>query len=251
MQGFLGTDYPAMLDGRDLPALERIVVLRGEPGAHTAWADFLAAAAPAAAVEVERRIDARTSADVSDLIFTSGTTGRPKGVITTHGQTLRVFEEWASIVGLTEGDRYLIVNPFFHTFGFKAGFIACLIKGATIVPHPVFDVPTVLARIAEERVTMLPGPPTLHQSILDHPDRAKLRPVVAAALRHRRGGRARRDDQPHAQRVDVRDDRHRLRAHRVDRCRHHVPRRRRRRDDRNHVGPRHPRHRSAGRRRQG
>jgi acyl-CoA synthetase (AMP-forming)/AMP-acid ligase II len=105
------------------------------------------------------------------LIFTSGTTGRPKGVVTTHGQTLRVFEQWASVVGLEAGDRYLIVNPFFHTFGFKAGFLACLIKGATIVPHPVFDVPTVLARIAEERISTLPGPPALYQSILDHPDR--------------------------------------------------------------------------------
>lgn len=171
VQGFLGTDYPAMLNGLDLPQLDRIVILRGESEAGTGWGDFLAAATPAHAAEAERRAGALGPDDVSDLIFTSGTTGRPKGVITTHGQTLRVFEEWASIVGLAEGDRYLIVNPFFHTFGFKAGFLACLMKGATIVPHPVFDVPTVLARVAEERITMLPGPPTLHQSILDHPDR--------------------------------------------------------------------------------
>src|SRR5207247_7835885 len=112
-----------------------------------------------------------TPDDLSDIMFTSGTTGKPKGVMTTHAQTLRVFETWADIVGLREGDRYLIVNPFFHTFGYKAGFIACLMRGATIVPHAVFDVPTVLARIAEERISMLPGPPTLFQSILDHPQR--------------------------------------------------------------------------------
>ena len=165
ISGFLDTDYPAMLGGLDLPHLERIVVFR-DPS----WDTFLAERAPADAVE--GRIAALSATDVSDLIFTSGTTGRPKGVVATHGQTLRVFEQWSSIVGLTEGDRYLIVNPFFHTFGFKAGFLACLIKGATIVPHPVFDVPTVLARIAEERISMLPGPPALYQSILDHPDRA-------------------------------------------------------------------------------
>jgi acyl-CoA synthetase (AMP-forming)/AMP-acid ligase II len=108
------------------------------------------------------------------VIFTSGTTGRPKGVVTTHGQTLRAFDDWSRIVGLREGDRYLVVNPFFHTFGYKAGFLACLMRGATIVPHAVFDVPSVLARVAEERISMLPGPPTLYASILDHPDRSSL-----------------------------------------------------------------------------
>jgi acyl-CoA synthetase (AMP-forming)/AMP-acid ligase II len=110
--------------------------------------------------------------DLSDIIFTSGTTGRPKGAMTTHAQTLRTFATWASVVGLTEGDRYLIVNPFFHTFGYKAGIIACLMAGATIVPEPVFDVDRVLDQVAMERITMLPGPPTLYQSILDHPERA-------------------------------------------------------------------------------
>ena len=62
--------------------------------------------------------------------------------------------------GCGEGDRYLIVNPFFHTFGLKAGILACLITGATIVPHAVFDVDTVMQRVAEERISMLPGPPT-------------------------------------------------------------------------------------------
>ncbi|MGO4422438.1 AMP-binding protein, partial [Streptomyces sp. MCAF7] len=71
-----------------------------------------------------------------------------------------------------EGDRYLIVNPFFHTFGYKAGIIACLTRGATMVPQPVFNVETALANIAAERITVLPGPPTLYQSLLDHPARA-------------------------------------------------------------------------------
>ena len=97
----------------------------------------------------------------SDIIFTSGTTGKPKGAMTTHAQTLRTFDAWANTVGLERGDRYLVVNPFFHTFGYKAGIIACFIKGATIVPEPVFDVPAVLAHVAAERITMLPGPPTL------------------------------------------------------------------------------------------
>jgi acyl-CoA synthetase (AMP-forming)/AMP-acid ligase II len=109
--------------------------------------------------------------DLSDIIFTSGTTGRPKGAMLTHAQTLRVFADWSSIVGLSEGDRYLIVNPFFHTFGYKAGILACLMRGATIIPQAVFDVPAVLQKVTAERVSMLPGPPTLFQAILNQPDR--------------------------------------------------------------------------------
>jgi acyl-CoA synthetase (AMP-forming)/AMP-acid ligase II len=74
------------------------------------------------------------------------------------------------VVGLREGDRYLIINPFFHAFGLKAGILAALIKGATILPQPVFDVPTVMERVPRDRITMLPGPPAIYQTILNHPD---------------------------------------------------------------------------------
>jgi acyl-CoA synthetase (AMP-forming)/AMP-acid ligase II len=63
------------------------------------------------------------------------------------------------------------MNPFFHTFGLKAGILACVITGATIVPHAVFDVSTVLERIAAEQISMFPGPPSVYQSMLDHPER--------------------------------------------------------------------------------
>ena len=106
--------------------------------------------------------------------------------MTTHGQTLRTFATWAEVVGLRAGDRYLIVNPFFHTFGYKAGILACLMAGATMVPEPVFDVDVVLQRVADERISVLPGPPTIFQSILDHPKRdafdlSTLRLVVTGA----------------------------------------------------------------------
>jgi acyl-CoA synthetase (AMP-forming)/AMP-acid ligase II len=89
-----------------------------------------------------------------------------------HGGGVKAYTDWADVVGLQQGDRYLIVNPFFHAFGLKAGILACVLKGATIVPHPVFDVPSVMKRVAEERITMLPGPPAIYQTIHDHPDLA-------------------------------------------------------------------------------
>jgi HIP---CoA ligase len=169
VNGFLGNDYVSALraTGVELPDLRHTVVLRGEVGDRcTGWDEFLEAADTSVALPPVG------PDDLSDIIFTSGTTGRPKGVMTTHAQTVRVFETWSEVVGLVEGDRYLVVNPFFHTFGYKAGILACLIRGATIVPEPVFDVPAVLRRVADERISVLPGPPTLYLSILDHPDRA-------------------------------------------------------------------------------
>jgi HIP---CoA ligase len=174
VNGFLGNDYVAALRSSEveLPALENIVVMRGDaPEGTLDWSSFLALGANVTDDEVRARRDAVTPDDLSDVIFTSGTTGRPKGVMATHGQTTRVFWDWSGISGIEAGDRYLIVNPFFHTFGYKAGIIACLLRGATIVPEPVFDVPAVLAKVAAERITVLPGPPTLYLSILNHPDR--------------------------------------------------------------------------------
>ncbi len=169
---FLDTDYVAVLDRHGRPAcVEQVVVLSGPvPGGAVGWADFLARGA-----SVEPAVSARRAAEivpdaVSTIIFTSGTTGAPKGAMLRHGASVRAYEAWASVVGLAEGDRYLIINPFFHTFGFNAGILACLIKGATIVPHPVFDVPSVVQRVDEERITMLPGAPAIYQTILDHPD---------------------------------------------------------------------------------
>jgi len=171
--GFLGLDYPTMLEGEDLPELQQTVMLRGESQGCIGWDDFVAAGAGVSDADVAARTDAVKTGDVSDLIFTSGTTGKPKGVKTSHGQNLKVFEAWSELVGLRSDDRYLIVNPFFHSFGYKAGWLASLIRGATILPMAVFDAEEIMQRIGNERISVLPGPPTLYQSILASPNFSK------------------------------------------------------------------------------
>ena len=171
---FLDTDYLALLDGVDeLAGLEQTVVLRGRvPPGSTSWPDLLAGASAVTSQEVEARVAALDGEDTSDILFTSGTTGAPKGAMLTHGASIRAYWSWSEVVGLREGDRYLVVNPFFHAFGLKAGILASLLRGATVLPHAVFDVPAVMRRVHEEHVTMLPGPPAVYQTMLNHPDRA-------------------------------------------------------------------------------
>jgi acyl-CoA synthetase (AMP-forming)/AMP-acid ligase II len=191
VEGFLGTDYPAQLVGEDVGQLARVVMLKGTatsvPRGVTAitWHDLLASGV---AVDDETLSSARAAvspSDMADIIFTSGTTGKPKGVVTSHAQTLRTFATWATIVGLRHGDRYLIVNPFFHTFGYKSGLLASLMAGATMYPVAVFDVPLVSRYLVDEQISVLPGPPTLFQSLLAGDDpvttMASLRLVVTGA----------------------------------------------------------------------
>jgi acyl-CoA synthetase (AMP-forming)/AMP-acid ligase II len=143
-KGFLGQDYTA-------PAGIPVIELKS---------DFLSSASP-----FERTVN---GADISDIIFTSGTTGRPKGAMMNHRQTLRMYEEWATLADLRGGDRYLQINPYFHTFGLKAGLVTSFLRGATMLPVAVVDL------IERERITILPGPPTLYYSLLAVRDKAKL-----------------------------------------------------------------------------
>lgn len=174
---FLGSHYPSMLKDEDLPELESIITFRSKAenlsDIAMDWDEFLGMAEFANDTEVKIR-QGRVSGDtMSDLLFTSGTTGKPKGVITEHEQNLKVVADWSEVVGLQEGDRYLIVNPFFHSFGYKAGWLAALMRGCTILPLQIFDVPTILQMVSDEKVSVLPGPPTLYQSILAHPELEK------------------------------------------------------------------------------
>jgi len=152
-KGFLGLDYTA-------PAGVPVIDLKS---------DILSSGPP-----FRRDVSGLKGTDISDIIFTSGTTGRPRGARMNHRQTLRMYEEWATLADLREGDRYLMINPYFHTFGLKAGLIASFLRGATMLPVAAFDIDRVVDLIETERITMLAGPPTLYHSLLAVADKGKL-----------------------------------------------------------------------------
>jgi HIP---CoA ligase len=152
-KGFLDQDYTA-------PADVPVIDLKS---------DFLTSGSPSA-----RDGGDVNGTDISEIIFTSGTTGRPKGVLMNHIQNLRHYEEYSGLIDLREGDRYLQINPYFHTFGLKAGLLSSFIRGATMLPVDVFDIGRVVEMVVAERITVLPGPPTLYHSLLAVEDKSKL-----------------------------------------------------------------------------
>ena len=169
MGRFLGVDRVADLDRNALPALRHIVRISLDADDGT-WDDFMAG--PQAPLsEVDARASAVRPEDVADILFTSGTTGRSKGVLCSHRQSLSAPAAWAACGQVTSADRYLCINPFFHNFGYKAGILACLQTGATLIPQLTFDPEQAMRMVQDQKITVLPGPPTIYQTLLDHPSR--------------------------------------------------------------------------------
>ena len=169
---FLETNYVKLLEGTDAESqLQEIVVLKGNADkGSTSFTDFLSRANDSRVREVQERSEGVSGEDLCHIMFTSGTTGAPKGAMLKHSAVVRGYNDWADIIGLQARDRYLIVNPFFHSFGLNAGILASLMKGACMLPHPIFDVQQVMERVPQDKITMLPGPPAIYQTILNHPD---------------------------------------------------------------------------------
>jgi len=171
MGEFLGADRAAELNREGLPALRDIVRVPLDRS-DGSWDDFVAGGSDAAALAAA---DARAAAvrpdDISDILFTSGTTGRSKGVLCAHRQSLAGSAAWAACGKVSSADRYLCINPFFHNFGFKAGILACLQTGATLIPQLTFDPERAMQAVQDHAATVLPGPPTIYQTLLDHPRR--------------------------------------------------------------------------------
>ncbi len=203
VNGFLDTDYSGSLIGHDLPTLTAIVDLaEASSDGLIGFDDFLAGGGPAVStggdsgkpgppvVELQGEVDRRSAAvgpdDIGLIMFTSGTTGNPKGVMVRGGAIIRAFHAYGRALTVHPGDPYLLVNPYFHAFGYNSGIIVCLLFGAINLPVAVYDPEAVMATIERERVAVFPGPPALFQGLLNHPrledyDLSSLRSCVTGA----------------------------------------------------------------------
>lgn len=170
--GFFGAEPLAMLAEADPELhLEHRIVIDGEaPTGALSWDELVDRGEAVGEETAVDRIGSIRCEDVSDVIFTSGTTGHPKGVMLRHGDSMRAYSAFNEGLQLREGDRLLIVLPFFHCFGYKAGWMLTLMVGAAAVPLPSFDPAQVLRTIEQERITHMGGAPTIFNAVLAHPD---------------------------------------------------------------------------------
>ena len=191
---FLGTNYPELIADEDLPALHLTLTLRcfvsswekmndsheGTKQRRKDWDQFLASASGIDEAQIDQALSRLTADHLSDIMFTSGTTGSPKGVMMSYARVLPQVRVWTRNTGLAHGERYLIVNPFFHSFGMKVGWVACLMAGAVMVPMPQFDAAAAADCIQRDRINFLPGAPTIFQMLIA---RKRERPFDSSSLR--------------------------------------------------------------------
>jgi fatty-acyl-CoA synthase len=108
--------------------------------------------------------------DGAMILYTSGTTGRPKGALLTHGNiTWNCFNTVVD-TDLSRNDVALMISPLFHVASLDMGLLPAILKGATVVLEPKFDPGRVLALVAQHKVTTLNGVPTTFQMLCDHQD---------------------------------------------------------------------------------
>lgn len=167
---FLGRGYAEVLDAIYAGAEDAPRIVLFDATGERSLEAFLDFGAGIGEDELEDRMLSVHPDDIGTILFTSGTTGRPKGVMLRHGALIRAYWTWSGAAGMRRGDRLLCTNPFFHAFGLKVGLLSALLRGMAIYPMVVFHAERVLEVIERERITYFPGPPPVFQEILASPD---------------------------------------------------------------------------------
>ena len=150
-----------------LPTLRSVVVLGDGPRPGTvAWTDLLERAATVTPAALAARAEAVDPEDLAFLMYTSGTTGFPKGVMHSH-RMIRNVTDRAFRLAITEHDAIMMYLPLFHLFAFSEGMLTSMVSGARQVLTEGFDADESLALIESERATVLHGFDTHYKELIE------------------------------------------------------------------------------------
>lgn len=168
----LAGSEPGRLDSQALPSLKNVVSLGDQaPAGAYSWPELLAMGGALADEEVFRRDRAVAPDDVATLLYTSGTTGAPKGVMSTHFGIINVSARSADNMRLSPSDRLCLSVPLSHMFGCVCVTLAALTKAAAIViPSVDFSPRSLLAASEQQACTAIFGSPNAFLAIMDQPD---------------------------------------------------------------------------------
>ena len=156
-----------IIEGSEFPALKRVVIVGdGDYPGTVGWDAALAGADRISDAELDARADAVDPDDPVFIMYTSGTTGFPKGVLHNHN-LIRNTEERAYRLGVTENDVIMNYLPLFHAFGYSEGSLLSMVSGARHVITETFDPDEVLDLVERERATMANGFDTHVQGLCD------------------------------------------------------------------------------------
>lgn len=170
---FLGATYGDMLVGEEFPPLKRLYRVGPGRADWENWSNTVASTAPLSEHEMQSLAAEVQPDDVAEIMFTSGTTGFPKGTMLRHSQIVLAYTLWARRLGMSDRDRYLIIAPMFHSYGFKAGVVAAVVVGASMYSLASFDAKDALEIMERERISITGGPPTIFISLLDENEKQK------------------------------------------------------------------------------
>jgi long-chain acyl-CoA synthetase len=126
-----------------------------------------------AEAEPAEEVADREAEDTAVILYTSGTTGTPKGAELTHQNLIRNVEVVTELFSLGTDDVLLGALPLFHSFGQTCGLNAAVAAGACLTLIPRFDPGKALEIIQRDRVTVFEGVPTMYSAMLHHPDRER------------------------------------------------------------------------------
>ncbi|MDY7036931.1 MAG: AMP-binding protein [Thermodesulfobacteriota bacterium] len=168
---------PGKLISKELPYLKNIIAYSAEGEKYEGTFDFNELINLGRKEGDYKRLkelkDSLNPDDMINIPFTSGTTGHPKGVMTSHAQLLGVVNAMGGCMEINETDRIFMPNPFFFNLGNITGILMAIMHKACLLPVEVFDPGQVLKLIAEEKCTMGMGFAQLFIAMVDHPDSSK------------------------------------------------------------------------------